>query len=84
MLRESDLKDLQERYKTLIETDGHQQELLKQLENRLQIAAQYFRRITDRQSQKGYMRDREETVLEVLPQSGKEKNKNKKRKAKNK
>jgi uncharacterized phage infection (PIP) family protein YhgE len=47
VLRESDLKDLQERYKESIETQERQHQLLSKLEERLRAAAQYFNKFQE-------------------------------------
>ena len=48
-LRESDLEDLQQRYKSSIETQNRQHELLIQLEDRLRVAAKYFHDLQEQQ-----------------------------------
>ncbi len=47
-LRESDLIDLRQRYKEVLQTQEQQHQLLSQLEERLHTAANYFHRLSDR------------------------------------
>jgi len=49
ILRESDLQDLQKRYKESIATQERQHKLLRDLEERLRAAAQYFHQICEQQ-----------------------------------
>lgn len=50
MLRESDLKDLQQRYSEVVSTQEQQHILLNKLEDRLRLAASYFRQLCDQHS----------------------------------
>ncbi|PLX84420.1 MAG: hypothetical protein C0617_08010 [Desulfuromonas sp.] len=57
LLRESDLEELQQRYRDAIATQERQHHLLGELEERLRAAAQYFSQMLERQDQHA---DREE------------------------
>ena len=48
MLKEADLKDLQTRYQQIQEVNENQHKLLDQLSERLQMAAQYFHELSDK------------------------------------
>lgn len=51
MLKENDLKDLQQRYQTALVTQENQHELLNKLSERLSLAAGYFHQISQDQSE---------------------------------
>ena len=49
MLKENDLKDLQQRYQSALETQENQHQLLNKLSERLSLAAGYFHQISEEQ-----------------------------------